>query len=214
MPGVGEPAWYIYGIVPEDVELTPDAFGVGDPPGQILLVRHGGIAALVSQIPASQQLRRTADLPAHRDLLDAAAAEVPVLPVRFGTLVASREAVAGELLGPHYDEFAAALRELDGRAEYVIEARYDGRAAGEADPGEAVGRAIADEVGQFSAATRVRERSDAGGADVAVLADTTGQDDLERATRKLAGDWEGRVSLRFRGPMAPYDFVADLTLDE
>lgn len=214
MPGVAEPAWYIYGIVPEDVELAPDARGVGDPPGQILLVRHDGIAALVSEMPAARQLRRTADLAAHRELLDAAAAEVPVLPVRFGTLVASREAVAGELLGPHYDEFAAALRELDGRAQYVVEARYDGRAAGEADPGEAVGSAITDEVSQYSAATRVRERSDEGGADVALLADTAGQDDLEQATAKLAADWEGRVTLRLRGPMAPYDFVADLGAGE
>jgi hypothetical protein len=212
VPGAAEPAWYVYGIVPEDVELAPDASGVGDPPGQILLVRHGDVAALVSEIPAPHQLRRTADLAAHRDLLDAAAAEVPVLPVRFGTVVASREAVAGELLSPHHDEFAAALRDLEGRAEYLIEARYDGQ-AGEAEPGEAIGDAIAGEVSEYCAATRVRECSDEDGADVAVLADTARQGDLERAIGKLADDWEGRVSLRLRGPMAPYDFVAELAPD-
>jgi len=213
VPGAAEPAWYVYGIVPEDVELAPDASGVGDPPGQILLVRHEDIAALVSEIPASHQLRRTADLAAHRDLLDAAAVEVPVLPVRFGTVMASREAVAGELLSPHHDEFAAALRDLEGRAEYLIEARYDGQ-AGEAEPREAIGDAIAGEVSEYCAATRVRKCSDEDGADVAVLADTARQDDLERAIGKLADDWEGRVSLRLRGPMAPYDFVAELAPDQ
>jgi hypothetical protein len=47
-----------------------------------------------------------------------------VLPLRFGAVLASDDAVADELLGPHYDEFAAALRQLDGHAEYVVKGRY------------------------------------------------------------------------------------------
>jgi len=34
------------------------------------------------------------------------------------------EAVADELLGPHHDEFAEALRELEGQCEYVVKGRY------------------------------------------------------------------------------------------
>ena len=49
---------------------------------------------------------------------------MPVLPLRFGAVCASDDAVAGELLGPHYDEFAAALRQLEGHAEYVVKGRY------------------------------------------------------------------------------------------
>ncbi|HEX6351808.1 MAG TPA: gas vesicle protein GvpJ, partial [Actinophytocola sp.] len=36
---------YVYGIVPSDVETTPDARGVGDPPYDVLTVRHGEVAA-------------------------------------------------------------------------------------------------------------------------------------------------------------------------
>jgi hypothetical protein len=49
---------------------------------------------------------------------------VPVLPLRFGAAMATLEAVAGELLAVHHERFAAALAELEGRAEYVVKGRY------------------------------------------------------------------------------------------
>lgn len=119
---------YVYGIVPADVEADPDARGVGDPPGRVSVVRHGDIAALVSDIAADHPLGKPEDLATHAQLLDAAAAETPVLPIRFGAAVTTREAVAEELLSAHHDEFAAALRELEGRAEYVVKGRYVQRA--------------------------------------------------------------------------------------
>src|SRR5689334_3100013 len=62
-------ACYIYGIVPGDVELTPDARGLSDRP--IRLVRRGDIAALVSEVEVSEALGRPEDLRAHEQLLDA-----------------------------------------------------------------------------------------------------------------------------------------------
>lgn len=64
------------------------------------------------------------DLLAHERLLDATAAEAPVLPLRFGVVMTSPTAVVDELLAPHHDEFHAALQGLRGRAEYVIKGRY------------------------------------------------------------------------------------------
>jgi hypothetical protein len=116
---------YVYGIVPGDVELTPDAHGIGNPPSDVTLVRQGQLAALVSEVDVGSPLGRPADLKLHEQLLDAtAAADVPVLPLRFGAVMASPEAVAEELLSPHHDLFAEALRELDGRVEYVVYGRF------------------------------------------------------------------------------------------
>jgi hypothetical protein len=115
---------YVYGIVPADVEADPEARGVGDPPGRVSVVRHGDIAALVSEIAADRPLGKPEDLTAHAQLLDAAAAETPVLPIRFGAAVSTQDAVAEELLAEHHDEFAAALHELEGRAQYVVKGRY------------------------------------------------------------------------------------------
>jgi hypothetical protein len=214
-----EPAWYVYGIVPEDVELSPDARGVGDPPGRIRLVRHGGIAALVSDIQPAQPVRRPADLRAHRDLLDATVAEVPVLPVRSSTIVATREALVEQLLGPHHDEFQAALRELDGHAEYLIEAGSDGRPGARRGPRDTDSAMIVDAVAGYCAATQVRRPADAdddqgSAADVAVLMAMDREPDVKRALGELARDRPGGAGLRLRGPIAPYDFVTDLTPQE
>ncbi|MEU6744008.1 GvpL/GvpF family gas vesicle protein [Streptosporangium sandarakinum] len=113
---------YVYGIVPADVETEPGTLGVDD--GEVTLVRHGEIAALVSDIVLDRPLGRPDDLLAHEQLLDATAAEVPVLPFRFGAVMTGPKEVVKELLAPHHDEFLAALEDLEGRAEYVIKGRY------------------------------------------------------------------------------------------
>lgn len=119
---------YVYGILPEDIEVEPGTTGVGDPPGEVRVVRHGDLAALVSDVNLDRPLGRAGDLVAHEELLDASAADVPVLPLRFGSVLTDDDAVAQELLGPHHDEFASALRQLDGQSEYVVKGRYVERA--------------------------------------------------------------------------------------
>jgi Gas vesicle synthesis protein GvpL/GvpF len=115
---------YVYGIVFQDVEPTDDASGVGDPPARVETVRHDGIAALVSEIDLTKPLGEPEDLMAHQELLDASAAEVAVLPLRFGAVLTSKEAVVEELLAPHCEEFTTALRELEGCSQYVVKGRY------------------------------------------------------------------------------------------
>lgn len=127
-PGDGRTGVYVYGILPGDIEIEPGAVGVGDPPGEVRAVRYRDLTALVSDVDLDRPLGRAEDLFTHEELLDLTAADVPVLPLRFGALVTSDDAVADELLGPHYDEFTAALRQLDGHAEYVVKGRYVERA--------------------------------------------------------------------------------------
>jgi hypothetical protein len=115
---------YVYGLIPEDVEVAEDARGVGDEPGEVKVIRHGEIAALVSEVQLDRPLGTPDDLLRHEELLDATAAEVPVLPMRFGAVLANPEALVDELLAPHHDEFLAALKEMEGRAEYVLKGRY------------------------------------------------------------------------------------------
>ncbi|GLY65130.1 GvpL/GvpF family gas vesicle protein [Amycolatopsis taiwanensis] len=120
-----ENAMYVYGIVPADVEIEPGARGVGDPPAEVKTVRHGRISALVSPIDPGKPLGRPRDLTAHSALLDGASVACPVLPMRFGAVLTDEQAVIDELLAEHEDEFAEALHELEGKAEYVLKGRYD-----------------------------------------------------------------------------------------
>jgi len=116
--------WYVYGIVDSDVEVTDAAHGIGDPPAPVDQVVADGVAALVSEIPTGRPLGSVDDLLAHQRLLDAVVTEAPVLPVRFGAVLDSAEAVAAELLEPHDDEFREALDRLRDTSQYVVRARY------------------------------------------------------------------------------------------
>jgi hypothetical protein len=115
-------AVYVYGIVPGDVEVTPDARGIGG--REVRLVRSGDIGALVSEIELPGAIGRPDDLVAHEGLLDSIVTEVPVLPFRFGAVMADEKAVCDELLEPNRDEFTAALGALEGQTEYVVRGRY------------------------------------------------------------------------------------------
>lgn len=113
---------YVYGIVPAGVETGEDAVGVCD--GSVGIVTRGGIAALVSDISVDRPLGTPEDLRAHAHLLDGTSGVAPVLPLRFGAVMTDGDAVEEELLAAHAEEFAAALKELEGRAQYVVKGRY------------------------------------------------------------------------------------------
>jgi hypothetical protein len=121
-------AVYVYGIVPADVRIDEGNKGVGDPPGDVRVIEHGKLAALVSPLATDSPLGTPEDLQAHARLLDDAAAETPVLPLRFGAVLSAEDAVRDELLAPHQDDFLAALEELEGKAEYIVKGRYDNNA--------------------------------------------------------------------------------------
>ncbi len=115
-------ACYVYGILPGDVEMTDEIRGVGD--SEVTLVRSGELAALVSEVDLSWAIGTPEDLEAHQEILDSIVADSPVLPLRFGAVLADADAVAEELLQPHHDEFVEALEQLEGRMEYLVKGRY------------------------------------------------------------------------------------------
>ncbi|GAB2597012.1 hypothetical protein GCM10027168_32280 [Streptomyces capparidis] len=118
---------YVYGVVPRtaDARRVEELPGVGDPEARIRFVPGGGVAAVVSDVRTDRPLGMPEDLRAHARVLDAlAAADVPVAPFRFGTVLPDERAVSDELLGQGRDDFAAVLRTLDGRAQFTVRARY------------------------------------------------------------------------------------------
>jgi hypothetical protein len=113
---------YVYGILPGDVKMTEKIRGVGG--SKVTLVRSGDLAAIVSEVDLSRQLGSPEDLETHQEILDSIVTGSPVLPLRFGAVLTSADAVAEEFLEPHHDDFVAALAELEGRVEYLVRGRY------------------------------------------------------------------------------------------
>jgi len=61
---------------------------------------------------------------------------------------------------------------------------------------------------ELGATVNVREPThDEDAMHVACLMDLARQDHLESTLEELAKEWDGRVSVRLLGPLAPYDFV-------
>src|SRR5690606_1755406 len=108
------PAWHVHGVVPADARTPGDG---------VRLVRHGDVAALVTEVPHTGW-RTARRLLAHADVLDRTAATTAVLPVRFGTVAPSLPQVVERVLAPHHDALVAALVRLAGRAQFILRAGY------------------------------------------------------------------------------------------
>jgi hypothetical protein len=69
-------------------------------------------------------------------------------------------------------------------------------------------RALGDAVEGLVTASVVRPPShELDAVHVAILVEVDAEEEMEQAVRKLAQDWDGRISLQLSGPMAAYDFV-------
>jgi hypothetical protein len=107
-------ACYVYGVVLSSARVV-------GPPDQVALVPYGRVGALVR---AARPLPARRSLTLHAEVLDRTAAVGPVLPMRFGTVVASPRVLEEEVLAPYQEEYAAALEALTGRAQFTVRARY------------------------------------------------------------------------------------------
>ncbi|MEU2792993.1 GvpL/GvpF family gas vesicle protein [Streptomyces sp. NPDC007100] len=114
---------YVYGIARADHPAPEqELLGIGDPPRPVRIVREGELAAVVSDCPDKLRPKRR-DLLAHQHVLTEAGAVGAVLPLRFGSLSDSDEAVH-EVLAEHAEHYKAQLDDLNGRVEYNVKAAH------------------------------------------------------------------------------------------
>lgn len=186
--------------------MAADLPGVGESPDLLRVVCSDGLAALISEVDLSSQLGSPEDLKTYREILDATATEVPVLPLRFGTVLASEDAVAEELLAAHHEQFAAALEQLEGRAQFVVQGRYLGEAVTAHRQQDT--RAVLQAMDGRCVASVVREPAhELDAVHVVLLVDAGQQSDVEGMVDELAREWERRIEVHLLGPMAAYDFA-------
>lgn len=113
---------YVYGVVrDEPPEIGSPGIGGSAP----YVVEAGGIAALVSDVPNRELVLGREEMATHEQVLEAAMRHGTVLPMRFGVVMASAEAVRGEFLQRHHDDLDRQLQELDGHAEMRLRGVYE-----------------------------------------------------------------------------------------
>jgi gas vesicle protein GvpL/GvpF len=115
-------ACYVYGVVHADARLPEDLSGIGG--GEVSLVRHGDLAAVVSEISPQQALGTREDLFAHEAVVESLAKATTTLPLRFGAVVTTADALVEEMLIPYHDWFAEVLEDLRGVLEFAVSGVY------------------------------------------------------------------------------------------
>jgi Gas vesicle synthesis protein GvpL/GvpF len=127
--------YYVYGIVGQEQPELAGVAGV-DPGFPVFVVDENGVGAIVSEVPLAEfgdeaLKKNLEELPwvaekvrAHEHVLERAAQDVPVLPLRFGTIYRNLEGVRG-LLTEDRRELASTLAQLRGRREWGVKSVVD-----------------------------------------------------------------------------------------
>jgi len=111
---------YVYGVTAADRDVK--AKGIGDAP--VSTLAHGELAAIVSRVGSSPLRAKRRDLLRHSDVLQTAFSGGPVVPVRFGTIFESEDAVVDDLLGARYEELVSLLQRVEGLVELRLRASF------------------------------------------------------------------------------------------
>jgi Gas vesicle synthesis protein GvpL/GvpF len=110
---------HVYGVLAADDPAE-------DPPGTRRIVR-GDLAAVVAKteggtLSAARAVRQ------HWRVLERIAAQTTVLPIRFGTIMANEDAVAGDFLAAAGEGLRSGLEALAGKVQFTVKGTYEGEA--------------------------------------------------------------------------------------
>jgi Gas vesicle synthesis protein GvpL/GvpF len=120
--GTGDVSVYVYGVLPASDQARISVGGVEG--AKVRTIQHGGLAALVSSVEADA-LAAARELRAHWRVLEEASKATTVLPVRFGTVMESEDAVRERMLEPNSAGLTELLDELAGRVQLNVKGDYD-----------------------------------------------------------------------------------------
>jgi len=115
---------YVYGLIRAEDHQPLAVRAVGDPNQPVTIISNGRVAALVSAIDQPEILPTRRQMLAHTKVLEAAMADRPVLPMRFGIIVPS-PATLLRMIGPRNQELRALLDQIDGRIEVALKASWN-----------------------------------------------------------------------------------------
>jgi hypothetical protein len=114
-------ALYVYGVVPANERDAVTVAGVEGSP--VSTVKYDGLAAITSPVEGSA-LSAAREVRAHWRVLQEASEHATVLPVRFGTILESEDAVRERLLEPNAQHLGGLLKQLAGCVQVTLKGEY------------------------------------------------------------------------------------------
>jgi hypothetical protein len=113
---------YLYAIMAGSEERHYGPLGIEG--GDVYTVPAGGMAAVVSDLREGRIRPERRNLAAHRDVINRAMLDSTVLPISFGVIGDSRQAIQN-ILSRNREALAAQLRRLTGKAEMGLHVTWD-----------------------------------------------------------------------------------------
>jgi hypothetical protein len=123
MKGQKHENMWIYGVVPADANLKELERRRDRLPGDIRVVKSGDLGAIVGDAPGNDAKATRDQALAHARVLEVAVLDAPVVPFRFGTVVADGS-VDTELLAARHDELAQLLESVRDQVQLTLKANY------------------------------------------------------------------------------------------
>ncbi len=117
-----EPGKYFYCIIrnPEPREFLTR--GIGEQGALVHTVVHNDLAAVVSDSPVEEYDNSRRNMIAHTNVLEEVMREYTILPVRFGMVAPSVQAIREQMLRRRYKELDQLLRKMNGKVELGLKA--------------------------------------------------------------------------------------------
>jgi hypothetical protein len=119
-----EDGLYLYGIVDTNSKQDFGSIGIGGRGDRVYTLAYQGIAAIISSSPIIKYHVTRDNVLAHTRVLETAVKDYTVLPVRFCTIAKNEQMIVNNLLKTRYQEFIDLSKEMHGKIELGIRARW------------------------------------------------------------------------------------------
>jgi hypothetical protein len=113
---------YVFGVVRADAAL--DALDDSEELPEVSLAEVGDLAAIVSDLPGNEETATRDHVLAHAQVLAAAVETATVVPMRFGMIFPSDEAIRDDLLESRHDELVQLLDRFEGRVQMTLKVTF------------------------------------------------------------------------------------------
>lgn len=116
---------WVYGVVSAGAQLDALERRRDDLP-ELWVVESGDLGAIVGAMPEQDEKGTRDRALAHAQVLELAAADASVVPMRFGTVAeGGDDVVVSEMLEPQHDELMGLLERVDGKVQLTLKVSYD-----------------------------------------------------------------------------------------
>ena len=115
---------YLYGVIAANQRQEFGPIGIGERGDVVYTLPYRDLAAIVSCSPIVKYPVSRENTLAHARVLEKAMEKYTVLPVRYCTIAEDEQTIVEKFLQPRYQEFTDLLREMEGKIELGVRARW------------------------------------------------------------------------------------------